>query len=77
MGFEFNDKNIVCPFYQKENKTKIHCEGIDQHSLIQLYFVTKQFQLLHEEKYCMNINNYTKCPLYSVIARQYEKEKII
>lgn len=76
MGFDFVDKYIVCPFYQKEERTKIHCEGIDKNTLIQLYFINKEFKMLHEKRYCMDLNNYTKCPLYTIIAKQYEGKEV-
>lgn len=76
MPVNFIDKDIVCPFYQKVTLTKIHCEGIDQNSNIQLHFINKQFQQIHEAKYCMNIEKYKKCPLYTIIARQYQDMEV-
>ena len=75
MPVDYIDKDIVCPFYQRVDRNKISCEGIDKNSYIHLYFITKQFQRLHEEKYCMNLNNYKNCPLYTIIVKQYEEVK--
>ena len=76
MSCDYVDKDIVCPFYQKVERTKIHCEGIDEKTLIHLWFINKEYQKLHEVRYCMNLTNYKNCPLYTIIARQYENKEV-
>jgi hypothetical protein len=76
MAASFNDKDIVCPFYRKEERSTICCEGINRFTYIRLFFINKEFQLLHEKRYCMDLSNYTKCPLYTIIAKQYEGKEV-
>lgn len=76
MPVSYNDKDIVCPFYKKEAHLVISCEGINQYTSLRLFFITKEFQNKHEVRYCMNLTNYKKCPLYTIIAKQYENMEV-
>ena len=66
-------KEVVCPFYHKEEATKILCEGFCKTTSLQTSFRRREQLQLHKERHCNKMNGYPKCPLYSVIYRQYEE----
>ena len=69
------DKYVVCPFYSQEAALKLHCEGFDIGNRIHLCFDCKERMKAHKQRFCCDIFNYEKCPLYTVIAKQYEESK--
>ena len=66
----------VCPFYTQEQPLRIHCEGINAGSSIQVIFVNERFKTIHRKYYCSKHVNYEKCPLYEAINKQYQENKI-
>lgn len=68
------DKGIVCPFYTKENGSKIHCEGFSHSTSIQTSFNSNDLLITHKCRYCRNIARYTTCPLYPIIEKKYYEE---
>lgn len=67
------DKSIICPFYTKENGSKINCEGFTHTNSIQTSFQSKDLLMTHKCRYCKNIARYRNCPLYPIIERKYEE----
>lgn len=65
-------KEVVCPFYKQEETTKIRCEGYCKACSLQTSFTSRVLLQIHKERHCNSIEGYRKCPLYSVINRQYE-----
>ena len=65
-------KEVVCPFYKQEEAMKIRCEGYCKACSLQTSFTSRVLLQIHKERHCNSISGYSKCPLYSVINRQYE-----
>ena len=74
----YTDKNIVCPFYTREEPSnvarKIHCEGYKKGNHIHMCFDTIELKKAHKNDFCKNSKGYTKCPLYPVILKRYEED---
>ena len=68
-------KYAACPFYSQEEPKKIHCEGFDKSCRIQVSFEDRGGIQRHKRLYCYTVSGYKQCPLYPVIAKQYEEEK--
>lgn len=59
--------NIVrCPFYRHEKMPKIHCQGVQENTLIHLAFGNNAEYKEYREHYC--INQYEGCPIYKMLA---------
>ena len=67
-------KEVVCPFYKQEEATKIRCEGFCKGCSLQISFTRNELLLLHRDRHCKSFEGYPKCPLYSVINKQYESK---
>ena len=69
---KYVSKEVVCPFYHKEDTTKILCEGFCKSCSLQITFSCKVHLILHKDRHCNSIEGYQKCPLYPIIYKQYE-----
>ena len=72
----YKDPYIVCPFYSREESVravKIHCEGIKKGTHLHLCFDNKELKKQHKKAHCKNETDYKKCPLYSVISKQFRE----
>lgn len=59
-----------CPFYRKEDRYKVFCEGVDGTSSINLNFPhTKEFEA-YKEEHCYN--NYCNCLIYNMLYDKYK-----
>ena len=65
---------VVCPFYHQEDAKKLLCEGFCKDTSLQISFQRREQLILHKEMHCISFEGYPKCPLYSVIYKQYEVE---
>lgn len=70
---KYQSKEVVCPFYHKEEATKILCEGFCKSCSLQMSFTKKEQLLAHKARYCNTFKGYPQCPLYPVINKQYEE----
>ena len=73
---DFRDKYVKCPFYVCQDVKKIHCDGFSDDSHLHVAFDTKELKEAHVEKHCNCVHGYLKCPLYAVIAKRFEEEKL-
>lgn len=67
-------KEVVCPFYKQEEATKIRCEGFCKTCSIQISFGRRDELINHKERHCNSFKGYPKCPMYPVIAKQYDEK---
>ena len=54
---------VLCPYYRKESKNVIFCEGYISRG-INLSFETSKNKAAFKRKYCEN--NYFNCPFYVI-----------
>lgn len=65
-------KEVVCPFYHKEDGARIFCEGFCKSCNLQISFRRRDQLITHKDTHCNNFKGYKKCPLYPIINKQYE-----
>ena len=69
MGANHIAKHVLCPFYKKEDLTKIYCEGTDDTNTIQLAFITKEKRRDYEIRVCCK--NFEDCLIASMLYEKY------
>lgn len=67
-------KEVVCPFYKQEDATKLFCEGYCKSCSLQTSFTRREQLQLHKERHCNSFKGYPNCPIYPVIAKQYDEK---
>ena len=68
-------KEVVCPFYHKEEGVKLLCEGFCKACSLQTSFTNREQLISHKARHCNSFKGYPKCPLYPIINKQYEEDK--
>lgn len=67
-------KNAKCPFYRKESRLKVYCEGFVSHSGVHMAFGDPEGCLAWRRKYCND--GYVDCPLAEALyEKKYNEEK--
>ena len=74
MGVNRIAKYVLCPFYHKEDNTKICCEGTDNDNVIHLTFVSWKKRMDYETKNCCK--DYKSCKIAQMLYKKYEENKI-
>ena len=59
-----------CPFYHKEDRYKVFCEGVDGTSSINLNFPTSKAFRAYTAEHCDR--NYCKCLVYNMLYNKYK-----
>jgi hypothetical protein len=70
MPTDFNDANIVCPFYLYSAKKSISCEGVTDGSRLKMLFDTHKDMHYYRCNYCSA--KYKNCKIYSMLEKKYE-----
>lgn len=58
--------NIVCPFLKDMTLYSVACLSIIKEARSYTKFSTKEDFIKFQSKYCANIENYNKCPIYCI-----------
>ena len=66
----YESKEAKCPFYHKEDRYKVFCEGVENASSINLNFPNTREYKAYKEEYCNN--KYYKCPIYNMLYSKYK-----
>lgn len=61
---------VLCPFYLREEKQKVLCEGVEDGMGTHLTFETPEWKRLYKDRYCCN--NYKTCRVYKMLEEKYE-----
>lgn len=67
----YQDKNVICPFYICTRTRLIKCEGTISEQC-QNEFSTVPNRRVHFEKYCCD--DYENCPIAKIIIKKYDFE---
>ena len=59
-----------CPFYHKEDRYKVFCEGVEGTSSINLNFPTSKAFREYTAEHCDR--NYSKCLVYTMLCSKYK-----
>lgn len=63
------DAYAQCPFYMKETRTRLVCEGIPTDSNNTTLFKSSIVMARHKERYCRS--SYGDCPLCKALMDKY------
>ena len=50
--YQSQSKEVVCPFYRKEDDHKIYCEGVEDGTSVHLAFGDKSRKISYRQKHC-------------------------
>lgn len=71
MPTEYNEANILCPFYKRSAKQSISCEGITDNCILKTIFSSPHNMHLHRLLFCET--KYKNCEIYLMLEKKYEK----
>ena len=71
----YTAKEVICPFYKKEEQLRLYCEGFCPTCHLQITFTGLRHMYTHKAKHCNSFKGYPQCPLYPAINGQYETAK--
>ena len=62
-----------CPFYLYEKSKSVICEGISDHSIVELRFKGPANLRGHMQKFCCSMD-YEGCPVGKMLFEKYKEE---
>lgn len=68
------NSRAVCPFYCKESKIQVVCEGLQKSQTLTIGFRNKTSMAKWQEKTCYNMDCLKNCPLAGLLMKKYEGE---
>jgi hypothetical protein len=70
----FNGGMAVCPFYERESRLSIVCEGDSESRNFGIKFRSEEDKCDWEKKYCLGFF-YSQCPMAAALLRQYREHE--
>ena len=67
-----NYKLVKCPFYIKDERGEISCEGIIENTFTTVHMNPKR-KPKYMAEYCCSYG-YSTCPIYLAVAKKYDDE---
>lgn len=64
----------ICPFYQRESRLSIVCEGYCQEQQIGMKFRTEAEKIQWQQKYCLRFY-YPRCPVAATVLWHYQDQE--
>lgn len=64
------DAYVVCPYYKRNERQEIHCEGVREGSSLHLTFSTPQDLLDYRKQFCRGC--WKKCLIAEMLNRKWE-----
>ncbi len=61
---------VQCPYFRREEKTRISCEGITDNNIINLMWPTKAEKMKYLKSVCCQ--DYTACKIYKLLEEKYD-----
>lgn len=71
MGNYTGGGKTVCPFYLKEAKYSITCEGLITNTQLMTRFKDENEKMCHQEHHCMKFTYKDTCPVAYVLTDEY------
>lgn len=69
MPKHYASKKAKCPFYKRESRQVIYCEGIKEGTVLHLAFANPSDCLQHKKTFCQC--NYNQCSLNNLLLSKY------
>ena len=70
---DYGSQDTLCPFYRREDKNAIKCEGIMDDSFISQYFCKSKDKQIHKDVFCNH--RYGNCEIYRMLMSSKYKEE--
>lgn len=64
---------VKCPFFHKDDKSSIVCEGCEENSSVRQTFANKEKRQQWQKKYCNDTHSCCNCPVYQIANEKYEE----
>lgn len=71
MPESYMSKYVLCPFYRKEEKNKICCEGIEKDTSLNLIFLSVERRKDFEKRFCCA--DYRRCYISEMLSKKWKK----
>lgn len=62
-----------CPFYRKDEKTRLFCLGYNDGTTIIVNFKKQEECKTHRKAFCQSLDHFSDCPVAQMILKEYEK----
>ena len=63
-------KEVICPFYRKEDDHKIYCEGVEDSTSLHLAFGDKSRKIEYRKKHCSCFKE--SCLIRRMLNQKYD-----
>ena len=67
---QYKSKTAMCPFYKKEDRQTIFCEGVTDNSSVHLAFGYDTECKEYKTTYCRC--SFLRCPVYKMLEGMYD-----
>lgn len=67
---QYVSKYVQCPFYRKEEKHRIFCEGVEEGTGLMIQFYSNEHRFEYRERYCY-CGNWKNCPVARMLNGKY------
>lgn len=68
MSTGYSSRTWTCPFFQWDERRKVHCEGGG------IAFTDGETFSAYAEKYCGSLEGWKACSIAAALLKQYERE---
>lgn len=65
-------KEVICPFYHREDEVGIYCEGVNDESTIKLLYPSREAKGRYRRENCSK--SYKKCPIAVMLYQKYGED---
>lgn len=72
MPANWDDKFVKCPFYRKNEKNRIVCDGICKGNTINLSFEDCRDKKMYMKEMCDKFDGFPTCPIFTILERMCE-----
>ena len=68
----FVSRNVLCPYYRREQSCKLHCEGVKQDTALEVSFSTQKSYKDYRLQFCCKA--WESCRVAQMLNQKYEEE---
>jgi hypothetical protein len=71
MPVQYEDVDVLCPFFKRQTVVSISCEGLTDDMGIKLCFQNAKAKDIHAEVFCNC--KYKNCEIYGMVEKKYDE----
>lgn len=64
------DEHVQCPYYRKDEKQSVHCEGVQDGCSLHLGFASRQQHKRYKERFCRK--DWLSCMIAKMLNLKYD-----